>query len=121
MPKSESSTIATRVQYKTIFLWTLKDLAMEQIRPYVEAVPQSDTENVGITAIVALTAQLVLWQNSRSFLLLGNVSALTLSSIAMLSFGAINLCQAFLGAIHDKETLEIVCKEVAYRSWETLK
>jgi hypothetical protein len=107
----------------TVYLRILKDLAMERIRPHVEAFPhQSVLENVGTASIGALAVQLFLRRNSKSAPSpLATLSAWTLSSIATLSFGAIVSRQTFLGTIHDGASLQRSCNEIAVRVWHRLK
>lgn len=109
--------MASESDCMTEFLTILKDLALERLRPHVAAMPMAAIENLGIASIVALAIQLLLGRKLKSTRLLGVMSALLFSSTATFSFGAIVFRQAIL----DEKTLQLACKDVAFRVWDKLK
>jgi hypothetical protein len=104
-----------------VFVTILKGIAHEQIKPYAEAFPRSTVENVGMTAATALVLQLILRRSSKRHVTLGRLVAAALSSIAAVSFGSILTREAVLGHVHDKTSLQLVCRDMVMRLMDKLK
>jgi len=91
-----------------LFFRIVQKMAQTKIKTYVEALPRSKIENTGIAAAVAYGIQLALRRSSKKLPLIEYVCA----GIATISFGTILSREAFLGNIHDKQTMQIVCKDL---------
>jgi hypothetical protein len=84
----------------------LRELACERMKPYIQSIPESALENVGISATLALALQLVvIIRSKRSFL--SSLSALALTGIATGAISTVLARHAVLGDIHNKKSLQI--------------
>jgi predicted exporter len=76
------------------------------MKPYIQSIPESALENVGISATLALALQLVvIIRSKRSFL--SSLSALALTGIATGAISTVLARHAVLGDIHNKKSLQI--------------
>merc|ERR1712238_261288 len=92
-----------------IFFRIVQQMARNKLKRYAEALPRSKIENIGIAAAAAFGIQLTLWRSSKKFSLIEYCCA----TIATISFGTILSREAFLGNIHDKQTMQIFYKDFA--------
>lgn len=100
-----------------VFFRILQKISLQKIRTCAEALPRSKIENLGITATVALGIQLALRRSSKKSPLIGSFCV----GIATLSFGTILSREAILGNIYNKQTMQLVCKDIASRILNKLK
>lgn len=98
-----------------VFFRILRKMAMDRIRSYAEALPRSQIENVGIVASMALGIRLSLRRASY------DRAPLLCAGIAALSFGTIISREAILGNIYNKQSMHIVCKDIASSILDKLK
>jgi hypothetical protein len=98
----------------------LKEMAHEQIKPYMQSIPETIFETVGVSASLALAVQLGFRLRSKATFR-SSASALVLSGVATGTFSTVLARHVVLGNIHDKESLRIVSIAVAMRVWERLK
>ena len=104
----------------TIMFSILRELAFSRMKPYIQCIPESALENVGMSATLALALQLTLRMRSKRCFL-SSLSALAFSGLATGAFSTVLARHAVLGNIHDKESLQIVLQTIAMRIWEKLK
>jgi hypothetical protein len=98
----------------------LKEMAHEQIKPYMQSIPETIFETVGVSASLALAVQLGFRLRSKATFR-SSASALVLSGVATGALSTALARHVVLGNIHDKESLRIVSIAVAMRVWERLK
>lgn len=93
-----------------VFFRILKKMAQTKVQTYAKALPRSKIETIGTAAAVAYGLQLALRRrpSSKKANLLGYLCA----SIATISFGTILSREAVLGNIYNRQTLQMVCKDV---------
>lgn len=103
-----------------VLLKIVRDMALEQFKPYFAAIPESTPEIMGAIALAALSAQTVLRFRSKPTML-STASSIVLTSLATGSFSTILVRHALLGTIKDGQTLQLVCKEILFRMWSRLK
>jgi hypothetical protein len=92
-----------------VFFRIIQKMGQKKLKTYAEAVPRSKIENIGIASAAAFGIQLALRRSHKKSHFIEHVCA----SIATISFGTILAREAFLGNIHDKQTMQIVCKDLA--------
>jgi len=98
-----------------VFFRILRNMAMQRIQSYAKAFPRSQIENLGIAAAMTLGIRLTLWRPSY------NRSPLVCAGITALSFGAILSREAILGNIYNKQSMQLVCKDIASSILDKLK
>ncbi len=104
-----------------VFSKIVREMAVQQIKPYAEKFPTGTVENVGVAAATVLVAQLILRRSSKRHVVLGRACAVLLSSVAGISFGSVLTREAILGNVHNKKTLVLACKDIASRAFGNLK
>jgi hypothetical protein len=104
-----------------VFSKIVREMAVQQIKPYAESFPTGTMENVGVVAATVFVAQLILRRSSKRHLVLGRICAVLLSSIAGVSFGTVLTREAILGKVHDKKSLVLACKEIASRAFGNMQ
>jgi len=92
-----------------IFFRIVQQMAQNKLKRYAEALPRSKIENIGIAAAVAFGIQLTLRRSSKKSSLIEYCCA----AIATISFGTVLSREAFLGSIHDKQTVQIFYTDFA--------
>jgi hypothetical protein len=101
-----------------VFFRILQNMAQKKLKTCAEAVPRSKIENIGIASAAALGIQLALRRPHKKK---SHFIEYVCASIATMSFGTILTREAFLGNIHDKQTMQIVCKDLASSIMKKIK
>lgn len=92
----------------------MRGLAFEQMKPYLQSIPESMLENVGMSAISILGLQLTSRRRQSTFRFICNVA---LTGVAT---GAISMVVA-RRMILDSDSFQTVFKAVALRTWQKIK
>jgi hypothetical protein len=104
-----------------VMLSILKEMAREQIKPYMQSIPETIFETVGVSSLLALAVQLGFRLRSKTTFQ-SSVSPLVLSGVATGEFSTVLARHVVLGNINDdKASLRIVSNAVAMRVWQRLK
>jgi len=102
-----------------VFFRILQNMAQKKLKTYAEAVvPRSKIENIGIASAAAFGIQLALRRRHKKQ---SHLIEYVCASIATMSFGTILTREAFLGNIHDRQTMQIVCKDLASSIMKKIK
>jgi multisubunit Na+/H+ antiporter MnhE subunit len=119
-PRSEEKG-AAEANPIAVFSTILKDMALEQIRPYAESFPRSTVENVGVAAAAIVGMQLIFWRFSKRHRIFHRLFTFSVSTVIAASFGSILTREVVLGNIYDKESLEIACVDMLVRVFGRVK
>jgi len=92
-----------------VFFKIIQKMAKAKMKACAAALPRSKIESIGIAATIALGMQLALRRSSKKSHLIEWFCA----STAIISFGTNFSREAFLGNLNKKQTMQIICKDLA--------
>lgn len=100
-----------------VFFGILRKMTLQKLKTYAEDLPCSKIKNLGTAAAMAFGIQRALRRSSKNSHLIDYFCLGT----TVLSFGTVLSREAYLGNIHDKKTMNLVCKDVASRILNKIK